>query len=182
MAKKVLVTGSNGFIGSHLTEELIKQVLRGTKRKGAKTGILYLDKLNISPCKSCGKSPEPEFCIIKDDMEKVYSELKSSDVLVLGSPIYFDTVSAQMKLFLDRCNCLTSPVKRDDRYIFKSRLKKERKGAIILVAGEKQRFDYALSTLKGFFKWANIKFIDKILYSHNFFIKGKVKEDKKLRI
>ena len=86
---------------------LIQQVLKGTGSKGGKTEIIYLDKLNISPCKSCGKNPEPKFCFIKDDMEKVYTELKSSDVLVLGSPIYFDTVSAQMKLFLDRCNCLT---------------------------------------------------------------------------
>jgi len=159
---------------------LIQQVLKGAKSKGAKTEIIYLDKLNISPCKSCGKNPEPEFCFIKDDMEIVYSKLKNSDVVVLGSPIYFDTISAQMKLFLDRCNCITPPVKRNNRYIFKSRLKRKRKGIIILVAGEKQRFDYALSSLKGFFIWANIKFVDKITYAHNFFEKGKVKEDKKI--
>ena len=159
---------------------LIQEVLKGAKSKGAKTEILYLDELKISPCKSCGKNPEPKFCFIRDDMDEVYAKLKSSDVLVLGSPIYFDTVSAQLKLFLDRCNCLTPLVKKDNKFYFKSRLKKKRKGVIILVAGEKQRFDYALITLKGFFKWANIKFIDKILYSHNFFEKGKVKEDKKI--
>ena len=158
---------------------LIKQVLKGAGSKGAKTEILYLDKLKISPCKSCGKNPEPEFCFIKDDMEKVYTVLKSSDVLVLGSPIYFDTVSAQMKLFLDRCNCLTPVVKKKNRYSFKSRLKKKRKGVIILVAGEKQRFDCALIPLLGFFKWANVKYLGKILYAHNYFEKGRVKEDKK---
>ncbi len=159
---------------------LIQQVLKGAKSKGAKTEIIYLDKLNISPCKSCGKNPEPKFCFIKDDMEKVYAKLKSSDVLVLGSPVYFDTVSAQMKLFLDRCNCLTPMVKKNSRYFFKSRLKKKRKGIIILVAGEKQRFDYALITLQGFLKWSNVKYVDKILYAHSFFEKGKVKEDKKI--
>jgi multimeric flavodoxin WrbA len=159
---------------------LIQQVLKGAKSKGAKTELLYIDDLNISPCKSCGKNPEPKFCSIKDDMGKVYPKLKGSDVLVLGSPVYFDTVSAQMKLFLDRCNCLTPLVKKNNRYIFKSRLKKKRKGMIILVAGEKQRFDYALITILGFFKWANVKFADKILYAHNFFEKGKVQEDKKV--
>jgi len=159
---------------------LIRQVLKGAQNKGAKTDILYLDDLNILPCKSCGKNPEPKFCFIKDDMNKVYAKLKSSDVLVLGSPIYFDTVSAQMKLFLDRCNCLTPIIKKNNRYLFKSRLKKKRKGIIILVAGEKQRFDYALITLLGFFKWANIKFVNKLLYSHSFFEKGKVREDKKV--
>ncbi|MCJ7497570.1 MAG: flavodoxin family protein [candidate division Zixibacteria bacterium] len=159
---------------------LIQQVLKGAISKGAKTEILYLDKLDISPCKSCGKNPEPKFCFIKDDMEKVYAKLKGSDVLVLGSPIYFDTVSAQMKLFLDRCNCLTPIVKKNNKYFFKSRLKKKRKGIIILVAGEKQRFDYALITLQGFLKWSNVKYVDKILYAHSFFEKGKVKEDRKV--
>ncbi len=159
---------------------LIQQVLKGAESKGVKTEILYLDELEISPCKSCGKNPQPKFCFIKDDMEKTYAKLKSADVLVLGSPIYFDTVSAQMKLFLDRCNCLTPLVKKINKYVFKSRLKKRRKGVIILVAGEKQRFDYALIPLLGFFKWANVKFIDKILYAHSAFGKGKVRENKKM--
>ena len=159
---------------------LIQQVLKGAGSDGAKTEIIYLNELKISPCRSCGKNPEPRFCFIKDDMEKVYAKLKSSDVLVLGSPIYFDTVSAQMKLFLDRCNCLTPLVKKKNRYSFKSRLKKKRKGIIILVAGEKQRFDYALIPLLGFFKWASVKYVDKILYSHNYFEKGKVKANKKV--
>ena len=159
---------------------LVQQVIKGVKSKRVKAEILYLDRMNISPCKSCSKNPEPEFCMIKDDMDIIYDKLKKSDALVLGSPIYFDTISAQMKLFLDRCNCLTPLVKKNNRYYFKSRLKRKRKGVIILVAGEKQRFDYALSTLKGFFIWANIKFVDKILYAHSFFEKGKVKEDKKI--
>lgn len=159
---------------------MIQQVLKGAESKGGKTEILYLERLKISPCRSCGKNPEPRFCFIKDDMAEVYFKLKSSDVLVLGSPIYFDTVSAQMKLFLDRCNCLTPLVKKKNRYSFKSRLKKKRKGVIILVAGEKQKFDCALIPLLGFFKWANVKYVDKILYAHNYFEKGKVKEDKKI--
>jgi len=179
--KDMKVLGISGSpIKNGNVDLLIQQVLKGTGSKGGKTEIIYLDKLKISSCRSCGKNPEPKFCIIKDDMEKVYAKLKSSDVLVLGSPIYFDTVSAQMKLFLDRCNCLTPLVKKKNRYSFKSRLKKKRKGIIILVAGEKQRFDCALIPLLGFFKWANVKYVDKILYAHSFFEKGKVTEDKKI--
>lgn len=161
---------------------LVQQVLKGSGSEGTKTEIIYLNELKISPCRSCGKNPEPKFCFIKDDMEKVYTKLKSSDVLVLGSPIYFDTVSAQMKLFLDRCNCLTPQVKKRNRYFFKSRLRKKRKGVIILVAGEKQRFDCALIPLLGFFKWANVKYVDKIFYAHNYFEKGRVKENKKIML
>lgn len=179
--KDMKVLGISGSpIKNGNVDSLVQQVLKGAGSEGAKTEIIYLNELEISPCRSCGKNPEPEFCFIKDDMEKVYTGLKSSDVLVLGSPIYFDTVSAQMKLFLDRCNCLTPLVKKKNRYSFKSRLKKKRRGIIILVAGEKQRFDCALIPLLGFFKWANVKYVDKILYAHNYFVKGKVKEDKKI--
>jgi multimeric flavodoxin WrbA len=159
------------------------------KRQEAKvekivSGIVYLDDLKIIPCKSCGILPQKGFCIYHDDMEKIYPRLFSYDLFVLGSPVYFDTVSAQMKLFIDRCNCLR-PMRRkkDGSFYFDSGLLSEfdhpRKGIIILVGGKRQRFDCASIVLKGFLKWAGIKFFDQILYAHDDFGKGEVEKDKK---
>lgn len=39
------------------------------------------------------------------------------DMIVLGSPVCFDTVGAQTRLAIDRCNCLTSLVKRPDGHV-----------------------------------------------------------------
>jgi multimeric flavodoxin WrbA len=169
---------------------LIKEVIRGirekgSKKKGAEDKIFYLDNLKIMPCKSCGKAPaEPDLCLYHDDMDLVYPQLLSSNYFILGSPVYFDSVSAQMKLFIDRCNCFRPLTKNQDgKYHFKTQerfLSTPRKGIIILAGGKRQRFDLALSVIKGFFKWTDIEFFDQILYSHDDWKKGGVKKEKEV--
>jgi len=168
---------------------LIKEVIRGitehTAKKKTKAEIFYLDELKIMPCKSCGKAPpEPSLCLYHDDMDLIYPQVLSSNFFILGSPIYFDSVSAQMKLFIDRCNCFRPlSIKPDGTYHFKRQaqpLASPRKGVIILVGGVRQRFDLALSVVKGFFKWADIQFYDQILYSHEDWQRGGVKKEKQV--
>ncbi len=169
---------------------LIKEVMRAVREKDlenkeGKDKFFYLDELEIMPCKSCGKAPdEPDLCIYHDDMDLIYPELLSCNFFILGSPIYFDSVSAQMKLFIDRCNCFRPLTKKEDgTFYFKDRnraLSSPRKGIILLVGGLRQRFDLAISVLKGFFKWADIEFYDQILYSHEDWVKGGVKKEKKV--
>jgi multimeric flavodoxin WrbA len=42
-------------------------------------------------------------CIYQDDMQDVMSHFKDLDILMLGTPLYFDNVSGMLKVFLDRC-------------------------------------------------------------------------------
>jgi len=137
--------------------------------------------LRIKPCQSCGVDPHPKYCLFDDDMKEVYAALESCDVIVLGSPVYFDTVSAQTKLMIDRCNCLMPYVERPDGTSgFERRIKKRKKGVFITVAGTDQEFDTIQTTVKGFFDWANIKLVDTILYAHDDNELGGVKNDKKI--
>ena len=182
------ILGINGSpIKGGNVDILIQELVKGIKaqKKDGKTeeNIFYLDDLKIMPCKSCGMAPpEPDLCLYHDDMDLLYPEILSSNFFILGSPIYFDSVSAQMKLFVDRCNCFKPlSINKDGIYSFKQRkeaLSSPRKGILILVGGKRQRFDLALSVLKGFFKWTDIKFFDKILYSHDGWEIGGVKKDK----
>ena len=158
---------------------LVSQVLKGAESEGARTQVVYLNDLSIRPCQSCGRDPFPRYCLFDDDdMSVVYTVLESCDVIVLGSPVYFDTVSAQTKLMIDRCNCLMPYVKQpDNTYRFERRLQKRKKGVFIAVAGKNQEFDTILTTVKGFFYWANIEFKEKLLYAHEGGF-GCVKRDK----
>ena len=96
-----------GFVGSPReggnTEILVKEVLKGADESGAETEIVYLNKLDIKPCQACMhcKSNNGE-CATDDDMQTIYNQLKESDAVVLGSPIYMWQMSAQTKLFTDR--------------------------------------------------------------------------------
>lgn len=99
-----------GIVGSPRkggnTDILVSEILAGAKEKGAKTKKIYLNDLSISACQACMHCKEDDGCRIEDDMQKVYKDILKSDVLILGSPVYWFTVSAQMKLFLDRVYAL----------------------------------------------------------------------------
>jgi multimeric flavodoxin WrbA len=161
-----------GIIGSPKkngnVDLLVSEVLRGASSQGAETHRIYLNDLQIKPCQSCGVDPDPKYCLFEDDMKVIFDALESSDVIVLGSPVYFDTVSAQTKLMIDRSNCLMPYIKRPDGTSgFERRVRKRKKGVFIAVAGTDQEFNTIQTTVKGFFSWANIELIETILYPHD---------------
>jgi len=175
----------SGIIGSPKkngnVDLLVSEVLKGANRQGAKTYKIYLNDLHIKPCQSCGVDPYPKYCLFDDDMKKVYNALQSCDAIVLGSPVYFDTVSAQTKLMIDRCNCLMPYVERlDGTFGFERRIQKSKKGVFIAVAGADQEFNTIQTTIKGFFNWANIELFETILYAHDDNKLGSVENNKKL--
>jgi multimeric flavodoxin WrbA len=155
---------------------LVSQVLKGANSQGAKTCKMYLNDLHIKPCQSCGLDPYPKYCLFDDDMKEIYNLLETCDVIVLGSPVYFDTVSAQTKLMIDRCNCLMPYVKQPDgTFNFERRVKKRKKGVFIAVAGSDQEFNTVQTTVKGFFNWTNIELVETILYPNDSTELGNVK-------
>jgi multimeric flavodoxin WrbA len=157
---------------------LVSQVLEGARSRGAETQKFYLNKLDIRPCQDCPSDPYPAYCLLDDDMTQIYAALDSCDGVVLGTPVYFDTVSAQTKLMIDRCNCLMPYVKRPDgTYGFERRMAKRKKGVFVAAAGTAQEFDTILVTVKGFFDWANLELVEAILYGHDDTELGGVKKD-----
>lgn len=159
---------------------LVSQVLSGAHSRGAETRKIYLNGLHIKPCQSCGVDPAPKHCLFNDDMEEIYAMLKSCDGIVLGSPVYFDTVTAQTKIMIDRCNCLMPYVERADGTLgFERRIKKRKRGVFVAVAGIDQELDTILATVKGVFNWANIELNKTVFYRHDDNELGSVKDDKK---
>lgn len=171
-----------GIVGSPVkkgsVDLLVSRVLEGARSEGAETEKIFLNDLKIRPCQDCEKDPDPEYCLFDDDMKVIYDALDSCDVVVLGSPLYFDTVSAQTKLMIDRCNCLMPYVKREDgAYGFERRKQSRNEGVFIAVGGQDRDFTPILTTVKAFFKWANIELVDKILYGQTDEVRGGVKDD-----
>lgn len=102
-----------GFVGSpHKngnTAWVVNQIINGAKQQGAKTQVFYASDLNINFCKGCRACMNKKGCVIKDDMQKIYNELKTADALILGSPNYMGQMSGQAKLFVDRLSAEISP-------------------------------------------------------------------------
>jgi multimeric flavodoxin WrbA len=172
-----------GIVGSPCrngnVDLLISQVLNGAASQGAETSKIYLNNLKIKPCQSCGVDPYPRHCLFNDGMKQVYYALETSDAIVLGSPVYFDTVSAQVKLMIDRSNCLMPYVRKaNGTFGFDRRVKKMKKGVFIAVAGTDQKFNVVLTTVKGFFNWTNTRLVETLLYSHDDNELGSIKKKK----
>jgi len=110
MARKIVITlGSPRKRGNSST--LAAQVAAGAKAGGAQVETFFLHGMNIQPCTACGGCRKKTHvdCVIKDDMQLFYPKLRSADVIVMASPIYWFTFSAQTKLFMDRWYGLGGP-------------------------------------------------------------------------
>ena len=97
------------------TDTLVDKVLEGARSIGANTEKIYLNDLDVKPCQACAKYPAPKFCWYDDGMAKIYNAIENADVLVIGSPAYYDSIGAQLKLVIDRSNCLTEMIKLPER-------------------------------------------------------------------
>ncbi len=152
-------------------------------RSEVNTTFVKLNVLEFIPCQSCGEAPTHDFCFFDDDLTYVYDRLIRCDCLLFGSPVYFDSVSAQAKMFIDRCNCFRPPDfdKVDPEHHFIRRVHRQRPGAMVLVGGERGWFEGARRVVAGFFKWVEVTNEGMFVYhSQDFNRSGTVKEDEKI--
>jgi multimeric flavodoxin WrbA len=91
------------------TAKLINAILEGAAENGAKTRVYNLEALNLKGCNACQKCLEEGRCGIDDDMRTLYREIKNSDAVILGSPVYMWQVTAQTKIFIDRLMAFLRP-------------------------------------------------------------------------
>jgi len=92
------VSGSPRAKGN--TTILVKAVLEAVK---GKKKFISLADLDINPCNSCDRCWKEKIeCVIDDDVRWILKELERCDAMVLGSPCYFKSVSAQLKMLMDR--------------------------------------------------------------------------------
>jgi multimeric flavodoxin WrbA len=178
-----------GLVGSPIrggnVDLLVDQVLAGAASQGVHIEKIFLNDLTIRPCQSCGPRPHDVgshagHCRIDDDMRQVHALLDAADILILGTPVYFDTVSAQTKLMIDRCNCVTPLVERPDGTCALAERPACRKRAILVaVAGSRQQFNALRVTVKGFLAWVGAELVEEVLYAHDSTAPGSVRDDPK---
>ena len=98
---KVLgLVGSPNINGN--TAKLVNAILEGAAENGAEKVIYNLGSLNIKGCDACCKCQESGCCPIDDDMQEIYQQIQTADMIVLGSPVYMWQMTAQTKLLIDR--------------------------------------------------------------------------------
>ena len=84
------------------TKKLVKAVLDGARSQGATVELVDLCRLKMEYCNACGICYKRGKCVHKDDLQILYNKILDADGIVMGSPNYFHSVTAQMKTMLDR--------------------------------------------------------------------------------
>lgn len=109
MKKVLVVLGSPRKNGNSAT--LAQNAIAAAEAEGAEVEKFYLHELDIKPCNACEVCREGDEldCNIDDDMKILYPKLRQADSIVIASPIYWFTFSAQTKLLMDRCYALEGP-------------------------------------------------------------------------
>ncbi|MCL5103528.1 MAG: flavodoxin family protein [Armatimonadetes bacterium] len=101
--KAIGICGSPRSEGN--TEILIKRCLGRMEQAGIETQFIPLRDKEIKPCIACGVCGERQdgTCVQKDDdFQGVLDAIRESDVIVVGSPVYFGSATAQITALLDR--------------------------------------------------------------------------------
>lgn len=101
--KKILIIkGSPRAKGN--SSVLAERAADGAREAGADIEVIRLAKLKIGPCLACEgcRKPGADGCVRKDDMRSLYGRLRAADGVVIAGPVYWFSVSAQVKTFMDR--------------------------------------------------------------------------------
>jgi multimeric flavodoxin WrbA len=100
--KNILVFKSSPRLNGNSTT-LADQAALGAREAGAHVEVFDLAEMDVHPCDACDSCRQTAgVCIIEDDMQQLYPKLRQADGIILASPVYWFTFSAQLKLFIDR--------------------------------------------------------------------------------
>lgn len=115
------------------TEFALKKLLTKAGELGHKTELILLREKKVEHCRGCLSCDDTGKCPILDDMNSITEKMVANDLIVFGSPNYFNNVSGLMKDFFDRLNPAYGNKKLDGK-----------KAVVLFVGDEVRNIDKAL--------------------------------------
>ena len=105
MNKKVLIISSSPRKGGN-SETLAAAFAKGAREAGNQVETVSLRDKQVGFCKGCLACLKLGHCVIQDDAVEIAAKMHDADVLVFATPVYYYSVSGQLKTMLDRANPL----------------------------------------------------------------------------
>lgn len=169
MSRKCLIISSSPRRKGN-SEILCQQFAKGAMEAGVEVEKINLNDYNILPCLACEYCRHHDNqCIRKDDSNQVIQKMIDADIWLLASPVYFYSISSQMKLLIDRMFARE----------YEIRNAKKRKDVYYLITSGSPDYDQMTGTiesLRGFIKV--LKTVDEkgIIYGTGAFLLGDAKK------
>jgi multimeric flavodoxin WrbA len=129
--KVVAFFGSPRLEGN--TDILLQEALKPIRAAGHEIVLFKLNFMNIKPCQDCGGCTKTGVCVIQDGMNDIYDAIRAADRIIIASPIFFFSLSAQTKAMIDRCQAFWC-----EKYLLKKDIPAGpygRKGLLLVAAG-----------------------------------------------
>ncbi len=149
------------------SETLVKKVIESLENHISKDELVDIDlvsvqTLKISPCVACDRCTRIKGCVFQDDMVHLYKAFNDSDIILFSSPLYFNSVSAQAKAIIDRCQAIFS-----SKYALKDPMidrDRKRLGLFLSTAGvnmddDPELFKGTLPVMDLFFRAINTEYV-----------------------
>lgn len=116
MGKNILILSGSPRKGGN-SDILCDEFARGAKEVGNQVEKIRVAAKKVVPCSACYYcSSHDGQCAHQDDMAEILQKMIDADVLVLGSPVYFYSISAQLKAVIDRTVARWLEVKNKEFY------------------------------------------------------------------
>ncbi len=169
---------------------LLDKLLEGIGKNNTVVTKVYASSPDINHCTACSRCYKEGVCIIKDEMQQIYSLMDKADIVITSTPVYFHTVTSHLKKLIDRCQAVWASKFINQKTIIE---KRPRLGYIICTAGppeENTYFDCTIKVLDLFHKCINAKITGQLTVANvdkqhvrerEDVLKEAVKEGKKLR-
>jgi multimeric flavodoxin WrbA len=110
------------------TVTLLKNALKGAASVGAETELIQLYDLTFSGCISCFSCKrisrkKDGICAVQDDLTSVLDDVKNTDALIIGTPVYYGAESASTRALLERLCFPYNNYAKDMRTLFPRRIR-----------------------------------------------------------
>ena len=129
MSKKVLILSGSPRKGGN-SDILCDEFLRGAQDAGHKAEKIRVAEKKAAPCSGCYYcSTHGGACVHKDDMADILQKMIDADVIVLASPVYFYSISSQLKAVIDRTVARWLEVKDKEFYYITTMADEEKASA-----------------------------------------------------
>ena len=89
------------------THKLLESAMKGASDSGAETELMHLYDFTFKGCVSCFAcklkgNKTNGVCAIRDVLRPVLEKANQSEIVVIGSPIYFSYPTGPVRSFLER--------------------------------------------------------------------------------
>lgn len=173
MKMEIVAINSSPKMRESNTSMILDPFLKGMREAGAEVELFYTKKLKVNPCQGdygCWLKT-PGKCIHRDDMEPLIPKLARADVWVFATPVYFDGISGEMKIVIERMLPLVEPFfELREGHCRHPRREGTKAGKVVLVSNcgfwEMDNFDPLLIHIKEICRNADREFAGALLRPH----------------